>query len=182
MSLTWLPNAITLLRCGCAILAGWLILAEPRQSWLPVLAFILVASTDFLDGWLARRLNAVSPLGAFLDPVADKLLVGASLVALALLEAGAWLILIPTGVIIARDLIATILRLFPKIEMPVSRLAKWKTAIEMFAITALLVTGPLELPPIWQVGLVFLWAATALSVYTLGLYVGAVIGNEKRPR
>ena len=182
MSLTWLPNTITLARCGLALLVGWLIWLEPRSSWWPVLAFGFVASTDFLDGWLARRLNAVTPLGAFLDPVADKLLVGASLVALTVLEAGAWLLLIPTGVIVARDLIATVLRLFPDIEMPVSRLAKWKTAIEMLAITALLGAGPMTLQPIWGAGLVCLWAAAALSVYTLGLYVGALVANEKRPR
>ena len=52
----------------------------------------------------------------------------------------------------------------------------------MLAITALLGAGPLAIQPIWDAGLVFLWAAAALSVYTLGLYVGALVVNEKRPR
>ncbi|MHA7898425.1 MAG: CDP-alcohol phosphatidyltransferase family protein [Henriciella sp.] len=182
MPLKWIPNALTLLRCGLAVLVGWLILHEPRTSWVPLIAFILVALTDFADGWAARRFDAISPLGAFLDPIADKLLVGISLVALALLEAGAWAILIPAVAIVSRDVVATVLRLFPNVDMPVSRLAKWKTALEMAGIGALLAAGPTSLAAVWSLGLLVVWAAAALSVYTLGLYVGALIAKEKRPR
>ncbi len=182
MSLTWLPNALTLARCGLAFGVAWLILADTPTSFIPLVAFILVALTDYVDGWAARRFEAESAFGAFLDPVADKLLVGLSLAALSFLNGWAVELLIPTLAIIARDVIATALRLFPKVEMPVSRLAKWKTALEMVGIGALLAAAPLQVTWIWSFGLVLVWAAAALSIYTLGLYLGALIANEKRPR
>lgn len=182
MSLKWLPNALTVSRCGLALLVGWLILHEPRTSVLPLIAFILVALTDFLDGWAARRFDAVSAFGAFLDPVADKLLVGISLIALCNVEGWAIGLLIPSLAIIVRDVIATGLRLFPQIEMPVSQLAKWKTALEMLGIGALLLAGPSSFAFVWSAGLILVWVAAALSIYTLGLYVGALISDAKRPR
>jgi len=180
--LKWLPNALTLARCGLAFFVAWLILTEPRASFVPLIAFALVAATDFVDGWAARRFDAVSTLGAFLDPVADKLLVGAGLVALTILEGAPWSLIIPSAAIIIRDLIATGLRLVPNIEMPVSQLAKWKTALEMLGIGGLLAAGPLLNTWIWGGGLILVWAAAALSVYTLGLYVGALIADTKQPR
>ncbi|MEM6914864.1 MAG: CDP-alcohol phosphatidyltransferase family protein [Pseudomonadota bacterium] len=182
MSLSWLPNTLTIARCLLAGWVGWLILTLPTQSIWPFVAFVIVAASDFLDGWAARRFDAITPFGAFLDPIADKLLVGISLIAITLLQDRAWLILIPTVAIIARDVIATVIRLFPKVEMPVSQLAKWKTALEMIAIGCLLLAGPLLLPLIFSAGIILAWGAAALSVYTLGLYVGALLVNEKRPR
>ena len=182
MSLTWLPNTLTIARCLLAGVVAWLILTLPAGSFVPVIAFVLVALTDFVDGWAARRFDAVSELGAFLDPIADKLLVGLSLTALTLLAGGAWLLLIPTVIIIVRDTIATILRLFPNIQMPVSQLAKWKTALEMVGIAALLLASPLGSPLMTHAGTALVWVAAALSVYTLGLYLGAVIADVKRPR
>lgn len=181
-SLKWIPNALTLARCGLSVLVGWFILRAPDGSFLPVTAFVLVALTDFVDGWAARRLGATSALGAFLDPVADKLLVGISLLALSHMQSWHLGLLVPTLAIISRDIIATGLRLFPKIEMPVSQLAKWKTALEMVGIGALLLAGPVTNSQIWQVGLVMVWAAAALSIYTLGLYLGALAPDTKRPR
>lgn len=182
MSLKWLPNTLTIARCLLAGIVAWLILTLPTGSFLPFVAFILVALTDFVDGWAARRFDAVSEFGAFLDPVADKLLVGLSLVALTMLADGQWILLIPTIVIILRDTIATVLRLFPNIEMPVSQLAKWKTALEMVGIAALLLASPLGSALVTHAGTVLIWVAATLSVYTLGLYVGAVFADVKRPR
>jgi len=181
MTLSWLPNALTIARCGLAFVVGWLILFSTPASFWPVVAFVIVASTDFLDGWAARRLEATSAFGAFLDPVADKLLVGISLLALSALQDWALVLLIPTAAIIVRDVIATGLRLFPSIEMPVSRLAKWKTALEMIGIAALLTASPLSAELIRTGGLILVWLAAALSVYTLGIYVGAILADAKRP-
>lgn len=181
MNLTWVPNALTLARCVLAVGVAWLILTQPATSLVTAAAFVLIAMTDFLDGWAARRLKAVSAFGAFLDPVADKLLVGFSLVALAYLQSWAWVLLIPTLAIVGRDIIATGIRLFPSIEMPVSQLAKWKTALEMIGIVTLLLAAPLAISAVWTVGLAIVWLAAALSVYTLGLYVGALIAKPKRP-
>lgn len=181
MNLAWLPNTLTLTRCGLAFVVAGLIVHEHGAPTLPLAAFVFVAFTDFLDGWTARRLQAVSALGAFLDPIADKLLVGLSLLALSYLQEWAILMLVPTVIIIARDLIATGLRLLPSIEMPVSNLAKWKTAIEMIGIGALLASPLLASTLIWNGGVLLIWLAALLSVYTLGLYLGALIANTKRP-
>lgn len=182
MTLTWLPNAVTFARCGLALGVAWLIVTLPTGSIWPALAFILVALTDFADGWAARKFDAVSALGAFLDPVADKLLVGFSLLAIAAVHDWTLLLLIPSALIIVRDLIATGLRLLPSVDMPVSKLAKWKTAIEMVGIVTLLLAGPASRAVVWNIGLGLVWLAAALSVYTLGLYVGAVLADAKRPR
>jgi len=177
-ALSWLPNALTLARCGLAGLVAWFIVSLPAGSLWPLVAFVAVAATDFVDGYAARRLNAVSELGAFLDPVADKLLIGASLAALTLLQDMALLLLIPTAAILIRDTIATGLRLVPRISMPVSVLAKWKTAIEMIAIAGLLLALVLGHRLLWNTSLVLLWIAALLAVYTLGLYVGALLANQ----
>lgn len=177
-SFSWLPNALTLARCGLAIWVGWLIFTTSANSIWPFFAFVGIALTDFLDGYAARRLNAVSALGAFLDPVADKLLVGISLAALTLTRDGLLALAIPTLVIILRDIAATALRLMPGVEMPVSRLAKWKTAIEMLGISALLLASGLDLSGLWVAGLALIWVAAALAVYTLGLYLGTLIANQ----
>lgn len=182
MTMTWLPNTLTLARIGLAFAVAWLILTLPAPSIWPLIAFIIVALTDFADGWAARKLNAVSALGAFLDPIADKVLVGLSLLALAATRDWNNLLLIPSLLIILRDVIATGLRLIPAVEMPVSKLAKWKTALELLAIAALLLAGPMASGGLWDTGLVIVWLAALLSVYTLGLYLGALIADGKRPR
>lgn len=176
-----LPNTLTLLRCGLAVWIGWLILSAARPSFTPFLVFLMVASTDFLDGWVARRFNAESAFGAFLDPIADKLLVGISLLALASVQAWSTILLIPALLIIARDLVATILRLIPGVSMPVSRLAKWKTALELTGIGGLLLALALASDMLWNGALIVVWIAAALSVYTLGLYLGAVLPDTKQP-
>lgn len=181
-SLSWLPNALTLARCGLAGFVGWLIYSAPPGSYWPFAAFILVAATDFIDGYAARRLDAVSAFGAFLDPVADKMLVGISLIALTVKYDATLVLLIPTAAIIVRDVIATLLRLMPSVEMPVSTLAKWKTAAEMTGIGGLLLAMGLGSKQIWTASLVIVWGAALLAVYTLGLYIGALIADSKRPR
>ena len=177
-SLFWLPNALTLARCALAFWVAWLIYTLPALSVLPFAAFVAVALTDFIDGIAARRLGAVSKLGAFLDPIADKLLVGLSLIALTVKLEVDFVLLIPTLAIIVRDLLITALRLFPSIDLPVSQLAKWKTAIEMVGICGLLLAGAWISSFLWVLGLILVWVAALLAVYTLGLYVGALLGNQ----
>ena len=181
-SLFWLPNALTLSRCGLAFWIGWLIYSRPEGAVWLFAAFVLVAATDLIDGYAARRLHAVSDFGAFLDPVADKLLVGASLIALTLVREYSLLLLIPTITIVTRDLIATGLRLVPSIQLPVSTLAKWKTAVEMTGIGGLLLASGLSSALLWTISLTLVWLAALLAVYTLGLYVGTLMLESKRPR
>lgn len=208
----WLPNAITLARCGLALWVGLSILAigpelsghtldavfgqgGPRASlvYFTFTLFVVTAATDFVDGYLARRLNAVSALGAFLDPIADKILVAASLAALSYICGWAWLLALPMAVIICRDVLVTLARLQSRVALPVSRLAKYKTAFELLAIGLLLgvlvinvhfdVAGaPLpaddagptlanNLPVLFWMGVIALWFAATLAAWTGFLYL-----------
>ena len=126
--------------------------------------------TDWLDGHVARRWSQQSELGRFLDPIADKLLVAATLLMLTAfgrLPAGA---LLPALVILCREILVSGLREYLaelRVGLPVSRLAKWKTAIQMTAIGFLIVgeAGP-ALLPVEQIGAVLLWAAALLTLVT----------------
>jgi cardiolipin synthase len=214
MTFKWLPNALTIARCVFALLClGGIVQAlkvqdlimivpedavsavqEKRiaiqQLWyqFALLAFLSGALTDFLDGWLARKLNAQSRFGVWLDPIADKFLVGFALLGLALIF-HTWLIYIPAAAIIARDAFMTWLRTTPagKAVVDPSNLAKWKTAFEMAAIIGLMLplaaipqsavtqggtTGNLaELTTVVLVGL--LWIAAGLSLLTGWRYMVA---------
>ncbi len=208
-----MPNALTISRCVFAalvlyaalkaagiepLLADASVTALDRQRYVTLqqlwhqfglLAFISGMLTDFLDGWAARTFKAESRFGVWLDPIADKLLVGAALIALCL-ALKTWLIYIPAALILARDIFMTWLRTRPEASGVVapSRLAKWKTAAEMLAITGLML--PLALFPVpdapaagggihWGAiatgALVLaLWMAAALSLLTAAQYVKAI--------
>jgi CDP-diacylglycerol--glycerol-3-phosphate 3-phosphatidyltransferase len=171
-------------------------------NWIvitPFILFVIVAASDFLDGYFARKLNAVSAFGAFLDPVADKLLVAVSLIAVAYVLDWYWIILLPAIVIIARDSYVTLLRLRPNVKLPVSKLAKYKTALEMAGIGGVLLawavpgfiglmahpdsaenyimdaTLPIEILSIASLALIYL--AAALSAYTGWLYVRSAMAK-----
>lgn len=151
-------------------------------------AFLLAAVTDFADGVLARLLDAQTAFGAWLDPIADKLLVGLVLIALSI-TSGSYAIIIPSALILIRDVYITRLRgqLGGGLALPVMRIAKWKTASEMLAIAFLLMAPALDagrlgqVPdmagvagvvagasslPFYAAGLVFLWISAVLSVWT----------------
>ena len=197
MSLSWLPNALTLSRLFFAALV---LLATLRalcaeeaglaQLWhqMAFLAFLAGALTDLVDGWAARFLKAETRFGIWLDPIADKVLVGCALLALALLLRS-WLIYIPAATIIARDVFMTWLRTRPEAAGVVapSRLAKIKTAAEMLAIAALLLpfalmpsAGETAVPAGLAAHLItaaltgLLWLAAALSLLTAAQYIRAV--------
>lgn len=173
MNLKWLPNALTIARCLLAFYVGWLIALTSQASWVPFVWFILIAATDFVDGYAARKLGAVSAFGAFLDPVADKLLVAISLIALSYRADWDWLLVLPTIAIVARDVFVTLIRLRPKISLPVTKLAKWKTAFEMAGIAGLLAFQAVPLSILYWVGMALVYLAAILSVYTGALYLQA---------
>lgn len=106
--------------------------------------FMLASITDYFDGYLARSLKVQSNFGKCLDPIADKLLVSVSLIMLVNFSEQNPFILIPSIIIICREIMVSGLREFLatlNVGVPVTRLAKWKTAIQMMAITALLLAG-----------------------------------------
>lgn len=168
---TSLPNLLTISRIAAIpmVVATFYIQGDIAR-WVACGLFVAAAITDFFDGYLARRSNRVSAFGRFLDPIADKLLVAAVLFMItAFGRVSDWAIL-PALVILLRELLVSGLREFLaeiRVGMPVSRLAKWKTAIQMVAIPVLLVgdAGP-EALPVRLIGEIGLWIAAALTLVT----------------
>jgi cardiolipin synthase len=174
--LTDLPNLLTLSRIAAIpVLVALVLLRRPEADLGAALVFALAGITDWFDGHLARSRSQLSDLGRMLDSIADKLLVGASLMVLAgaarLPLAG----LLPAIVILMREILVSGLREFLgqlRIGLPVTRLAKWKTAAQMTALGLLLagndgaaVAGLRFLHP-GPVGAVMLWIAAVLTLIT----------------
>ncbi len=174
-----LPNLLTLSRILAVPLLVFLLWApSPIEYAITFVLYCLVGLTDYLDGYLARAQGTVSRLGQFLDPIADKIMVAAVillLVARPPIEGFAGPIiadwhLIPALVILLREIIVSGLREFLaslQVSVPVSQLAKYKTALQLIALGALILAGA---TPYWawvhQIGLVSLWAAAALTLVT----------------
>jgi CDP-diacylglycerol--glycerol-3-phosphate 3-phosphatidyltransferase len=136
--------------------------------------YCLMGITDYFDGYLARAQGAVSKLGVFLDPIADKIMVAAVIVMLVGTRHEAASItglhLIPALIILLREIAVSGLREFLaelRVSVPVSQLAKWKTTLQLVALGALILAGALPAHNwIKEVGLVSLWAAAVLTVVT----------------
>lgn len=130
------PNLLVF--CRLALIPFFVWAFESGKPLLALTLFSVAAITDFFDGYLARKWNATSKLGAMLDQISDKLLVCAALLCL-VAEQGAWLV--PALVIILREIWVSGLREYmgeQGIAMPVSKLGKWKTATQMLGLFALL--------------------------------------------
>jgi cardiolipin synthase len=166
-----LPNLLTFSRIAVIpLLVAAFYLHDPMGNIVACALFALAAVTDYLDGYLARAWSQQSNLGRFLDPVADKLMVAAAiLMMVAFSMISGWSILAAL-VILCREILVSGLREFLaelRVGLPVSKLAKWKTAIQMVAITLLLLgdAGP-EWLPIIALGDFALWIAAALTLIT----------------
>jgi cardiolipin synthase len=139
--------------------------------WFALAIFILAAITDLLDGWVARAYGGWSKLGRMLDPIADKLLVGACLLMLAADTTIRGWSLWAAFVILCREILVSGLREYLaelRVSVPVSRLAKWKTTLQLIAIGFLLAgpAGDLVLPGTTMIGLTLLWTSAILTLYT----------------
>ena len=185
MPLTSLPNLLTLSRIlAIPVVIATFYMEGDLARWFGCVLFTAAALTDWLDGHVARRWSQQSELGRFLDPIADKLLVAATLLMLTAFErlpAGA---LLPALVILCREILVSGLREYLaelRVGLPVSRLAKWKTAIQMTAIGFLIVgeAGP-ALVPVEQIGAVLLWAAGLLTLVTGYDYLRAGVSHMSR--
>ena len=172
-ALTWLRIVLIPVFVGVYYLPdAWL--APAGKNWLAMGIFAVAAITDWLDGWLARRLGVTSAFGAFLDPVADKLMVAAALILLvALGRADAYLAII----IIGREIAISALRewmaeLGAGRRVAVAFLGKIKTGAQMTAIIALLLYEPL-IPgiPTPLLGTVALWIAVILTLWSMFHYL-----------
>ena len=170
-----LPNQLTLSRI-LAIPAIVVLLALSGMgvgawvSWLALALFAAAGITDYFDGYLARANGQTSRIGQFLDPIADKLLIAA--VVLMLVNSGniSGMTVLPAVIILLREVAVSGLREFlagVQVSVPVSRLAKWKTAIQMLALGFLIMgkDGPASLHP-QLIGDIGLWVAGAFTVVT----------------
>jgi CDP-diacylglycerol--glycerol-3-phosphate 3-phosphatidyltransferase/cardiolipin synthase len=173
-----IPNILTLLRI--ALIPVFVVIFYLPVPWArPVCALVFTAAalTDWLDGWLARRWDQTSPLGAFLDPVADKLMVASALVLLVQSDPSVWLAL-PAAVIIGREITVSALRewmaeIGARAKVAVSMAGKLKTTAQMVAIVLLILRDPLWGIPIGWSGLVLLYVAAALTLWSMVLYLRA---------
>lgn len=152
-----------------------------RLEWLApplcALIFALAGVTDWLDGWLARRWNAVSKFGAFLDPVADKILVAVALVLLVQADGTAWLAL-PAAVMIGREITVSALREWmaesgARSRVAVSWIGKAKTAMQIISITMLLFRYDIGPLPVYDIGVLMLQVAAVLTLWSMFGYLRA---------
>ena len=185
MSLTSLPNLLTLSRIlAIPIVVASFYVQGDYARWFACALFSAAGVTDWLDGHMARRWAQQSELGRFLDPIADKLLVAATLfmlVATDRLSSGA---VLPALVILCREILVSGLREYLaelRVGLPVSKLAKWKTGIQMVAIGVLIVgdAGPAFLP-VAAIGEMLLWVAALLTLVTGYDYLRAGLSHMTR--
>ena len=177
-----IPNMVTLSRIGLLPVFVVLFYLQPNYlegeplAWINnslVAIYVLISSTDFLDGLLARKLNQISDLGAFLDPVADKLMVCTALILLTDYYQ-TWFITIPSIIIISREILVSALRewmgeIGKKANISVSWIGKSKTFMQMIAILFLLFHQPLFIfsyNEINMMGRVLLFSATILTLWS----------------
>lgn len=177
------PTALTLFRI--ALLPVVVVLFYLPFDWVrPGCAaiFAIAGITDWLDGYLARRLNQSSPFGAFLDPVADKLLVAVVLILLVAEDPRIW-VSIPAMIIVGREIIVSALRewmaeLGNSRKVSVSMLGKVKTTVQLFAVFFMLYQQPLLGLPIYQLGLLLLGLAAILTLMSMVAYLRAALGTQ----
>jgi len=165
------PNILTMSRIlVIPAMIGAFYLDAPQSNWVVFGFFTFAAVTDYLDGYLARSLNEVSVLGRFLDPVADKLLVAAAILMLVYVDRIADWTILPAVVIMCREIMVSALREYLaelRVGMPVSKLAKWKTMVQMLAIGFIIVgDAAFWQIPAREIGIGGLWVAAVLTIYT----------------
>ena len=166
-----LPNLLTLSRIIAVPILVALLWVPGRLAYgLAFVLYALICITDYLDGWLARRWKIVSRLGAFLDPIADKIMVASVLLMLCAVQVIEGVHIIAALIILLREIMVSGLREFlagTQVSVPVSLLAKWKTTFQMLALGTLIISVamPGQEWVLWT-GLVFLWAAAVLTLVT----------------
>ncbi len=172
-----LPNALTWLRISMipAIVALFFYLSDPWAGPASCAAFALAGITDTLDGYYARKLGLTSRLGAFLDPVADKLIVATALV-LIVSKDPRWFVVITAIVIIGREIAVSALRewmaeIGVRGRIKVSVLAKYKTIMQIVGLSLLLYREDLFFIPTYNLGLVLTAVAAVLTLWSMVLYL-----------
>ncbi|KPF61006.1 CDP-diacylglycerol--glycerol-3-phosphate 3-phosphatidyltransferase [alpha proteobacterium AAP81b] len=169
-----LPNLLTLSRIFAVPLLVALMWEPVPWAWATAfLLYCIAAITDYFDGYLARARGTVSKVGVFLDPIADKIMVAAVIVMLVHDGMVHGASVVAALIILLREIIVSGLREFLaglQVSLPVSRLAKWKTAAQMVALGALVLAGAAALLPpglpVRLAGITLLWVAAGLTLVT----------------
>jgi CDP-diacylglycerol--glycerol-3-phosphate 3-phosphatidyltransferase len=182
-----IPNILTFLRIILIpFFVGSYYLPFDWSNQLCAFLFALAAITDWLDGYLARKWHQTSPLGAFLDPVADKLMVASALVVLVQAHPSIFMV-IPAVVIIGREITISALRewmaeLGARAQVAVSVIGKFKTAAQMMALVFLIYHDEIWGLPVFTIGYVLLYIAVILTLWSMTVYIQAswpaLSGNE----
>lgn len=175
------PNSLTLLRVAAIpLLVLFFYMGGVHATWWAALLFLLAAITDWLDGWLARRSGQTTAFGAFLDPVADKLIVATALVLLTERFDSA-LITVSACVIVGREIVVSALREWmaqvgSQAKVRVSTIGKVKTAVQMAAIALLLLQAPGQVALGLWLGQGLLLLAVVLTLWSMLIYLQAFMG------
>ncbi len=183
-----LPNILTYGRIVAApALVAAFFLKGDLANWVALAIFTVASITDFFDGYLARLWSQQSAIGRMLDPIADKLLVAASLLMLVAENMISGWQIWAALIILSREILVSGLREYlaeVEVSVPVTQIAKWKTAMQMVAIGFLL-SGPAGeklIPGVIDFGYICLWIAAALTLYTGYDYLRAgimhVLGDD----
>ena len=173
-----LPNIITIARILLVPVFVIIYLSPGSYTYTIAAAlFALAAATDWLDGYLARRLNQTTPFGAFLDPVADKLIVVSALVVLLAEHSSVWLTL-PGLVIVGREVMISALRewmaeMNSSVTVAVSYLGKVKTSLQMIAIAVLLALPPSSDSSFMIAAYGLLYIAALMTLWSMSVYLQA---------
>lgn len=173
-----LANQLTL--CRIILIPLLVVIFYLPFEWrfpLSAALFGLAGITDWLDGYVARKYGMSTPFGAFLDPVADKLMVAVALVLLVELHNSVWFTL-PAAVIIGREIVISALRewmaeLGKRATVAVSMVGKVKTTLQIIAIVVLLLFNPVKFPLFANLGVATLYAAALLTLWSMFVYLRA---------
>lgn len=180
-----LPNALTILRILLVpVFAITFVLHGDAARLVSFVIFCVAAASDVLDGLAARKLRARSEFGRMLDPIADKILVAIALMMLVWRQVVTDWALIPALVILAREILVSGLREFlatAAVSVPVTRLAKMKTVLQMIALGAMILAPVLEkvTPGALDIARFLLWIAAVLTVYTGFIYFRAGLAHMR---
>ncbi|SHO64134.1 CDP-diacylglycerol--glycerol-3-phosphate 3-phosphatidyltransferase [Pseudoxanthobacter soli DSM 19599] len=167
-----LPNILTYARIAAVGFVTLFYFVPSLESrWVAVGIYIAAAITDFFDGYLARAWQQQSALGRMLDPIADKLLVSTCLLLMAADGTISGVSIVAAIVILCREILVSGLREFLaelRVSVPVTRMAKWKTTMQLVAVGVLLAgpAGDRLMPYTTDIGLVLLWVSALLTIYT----------------
>ena len=186
-----IPNLLTFFRIAAIPIIVAVQLSDIKYgNWINAIVFALAGISDALDGYLARKWNQTSKLGAFLDPVADKLLVVAMLILIVTDPAvrggvqSSWFFILAVLIIISREIIVSALRewmaeLGKRANVAVSVVGKYKTGMQMTAIGALLFKYSLFGIPVLLIGELLLYIAGILTIWSMAIYLSAAYSAVK---